>query len=148
MVRLTCDQRTQDYAVRRRSEGKSDRQIIRCLRRYIAREVYQLITDPPAVPDEASLRAARPAAGIGLATATAQLSTWPTRIFELERRLSHDADLADSTQPGAGEEAEQGPSRSWLARWRGWPWRVIASSRSEPACPVSVSIAVWTSARR
>jgi transposase len=98
MVRLTCDQRTQDYAVRRRSEGKSDREIIRCLKRYIAREVYQLITDPPAVPDGASLRAARTAAGISLSTAAGQLSTWPTRISELERGLKHDADLANRYQ--------------------------------------------------
>lgn len=43
MVRLTCDQRTVDYVERRTTEGKSKREIIRCLKRYIAREVYHVI---------------------------------------------------------------------------------------------------------
>jgi transposase len=98
MVRLTCDQRTRDYAARRRSEGKTSREIIRCLKRYIAREVYQLITSPPALIDPASLRTRRTAAGITLASAAGQLSTWPTRISELERGLTYDADLASRYQ--------------------------------------------------
>jgi transposase len=98
MVRLTCDRRTRDYAARRRSEGRSDREIIRCLKRYIAREVYQLITSPPALPAGAELRAHRTTARITLTTAAAQLATWPTRISELERGLIYDADLASRYQ--------------------------------------------------
>lgn len=98
MVRLTCDQRTRDYVTRRRAEGKTDREIIRCLKRYIAREACKLITSPPAVPNGASLRAARTAARITLATAAAQLGTWPTRISHLERGLTHDGDLASRYQ--------------------------------------------------
>jgi len=94
MVRLTCDQRTRDYAARRRAEGKTDREVIRCLKRYIAREVYKLITSPPPVIDGAGLRAARTAAGITLAAAAGQLGTWPIRVSELERGLKHDAGLA------------------------------------------------------
>ena len=94
MVRLTCDQRTRDYAARRRAEGKTDREILRCLKRYIAREVFMLITSQPSVPDGSGLRAARTAAGISLATVATALSTWPTRISELERGLKHDIDLA------------------------------------------------------
>jgi transposase len=41
MTRLSCDERTQRYLARRTAEGKSKREIIRCLKRYIAREVYQ-----------------------------------------------------------------------------------------------------------
>ena len=44
MVRLSCDERTQRYLARRTAEGKSKREIIRCLKRYIAREVYRDIT--------------------------------------------------------------------------------------------------------
>jgi hypothetical protein len=40
MTRLSCDERTQRYLARRTAEGKSKREIIRCLKRYIAREVY------------------------------------------------------------------------------------------------------------
>lgn len=34
---------TLDYLARRRAEGKTDREIIRCLKRHIARNVYQAL---------------------------------------------------------------------------------------------------------
>ncbi|MEU2736142.1 IS110 family transposase [Streptomyces sp. NPDC007095] len=49
--RLRCDPRTQAYYERRTQEGKTRREIIRCLKRYAAREVFNLVrtvsTDPP-----------------------------------------------------------------------------------------------------
>ena len=42
--RLRWDQRTRDYTERRTKDGLSKKEIIRCLKRYIARELYQLIT--------------------------------------------------------------------------------------------------------
>jgi transposase len=98
MVRLTCDAATRAYAERRRGEGKTDREIMRCLKRYIAREVYRLITVPPAVPQGAELRAARKAAGISLEAAAKALGTWPTRISTLERELKHNTELATRYQ--------------------------------------------------
>jgi transposase len=98
MVRLTCDQPTRDYAERRRAQGKSDREIIRCLKRYIAREIYQLLTDPPQLPAGADLRQRRLDAKIPLAAVAEQLGTWPTRISELERGLTHNADLVTRYQ--------------------------------------------------
>lgn len=44
LVRLRWDPRTRDYMQRRTKEGKSKKEIIRCLKRYVARELYQLIT--------------------------------------------------------------------------------------------------------
>jgi transposase len=41
LVRMSCDARTRAYVARRTAEGKSKREIIRCLKRYIARELYQ-----------------------------------------------------------------------------------------------------------
>jgi transposase len=43
LTRLDRDQRTRDYADRRTSEGKSIKEIIRCLKRYVAREVFPII---------------------------------------------------------------------------------------------------------
>ena len=40
IVRLKSDPRTQDYMRRRIAEGKSKREVIRCLKRYVARELY------------------------------------------------------------------------------------------------------------
>jgi transposase len=46
IVRLRYCERTQQYAKRRIAEGRSKREILRCLKRYIAREVYRtLCTD-------------------------------------------------------------------------------------------------------
>jgi transposase len=43
IVRMTCDQRTWDYVTRRTAEGLSKPEIIRCLKRYIAREVFNAL---------------------------------------------------------------------------------------------------------
>ena len=44
LVRLRYHQATKDYIQRRTSEGKSKRETIRCLKRYLAREVYAALT--------------------------------------------------------------------------------------------------------
>jgi len=43
LSRMRRDTRTQEYVARRTQEGKSKREIIRCLKRYIAREVYRVL---------------------------------------------------------------------------------------------------------
>jgi len=52
VCRLRYCQRTQDYAQRRTREGKSQREIMRCLKRYLARRVYRCLL--PAVAVQAS----------------------------------------------------------------------------------------------
>jgi transposase len=42
--RMSRDERTQTYVARRTAEGKSKKEIIRCLKRYIARELYRVLT--------------------------------------------------------------------------------------------------------
>ena len=43
LFRMRRDHRTQEYVSRRTTEGKSKREIIRCLKRYLAREVYRML---------------------------------------------------------------------------------------------------------
>jgi transposase len=43
IVRLRYCERTKAYAARRTAEGRSKREIIRCLKRYLAREVYRTL---------------------------------------------------------------------------------------------------------
>jgi transposase len=55
VVRMRHDQRTKEYVARRTAEGKSKREIMRCLKRYIAREIYRLLApiaaaSPPTAP--------------------------------------------------------------------------------------------------
>ncbi|MGW1810888.1 IS110 family transposase [Streptomyces sp. NPDC002078] len=43
LSRLRWDHRTQDYMQRRLAQGKTRREVIRCLKRYIARELYPIV---------------------------------------------------------------------------------------------------------
>ena len=43
LVRMTCDPATKTYVARRQAEGKTKREIIRCLKCYIAREIYHAL---------------------------------------------------------------------------------------------------------
>jgi transposase len=51
VVRLRWHQPTRDYLVRRTKEGLSKREIIRCLKRYVAREIFTAMNAPAAPPD-------------------------------------------------------------------------------------------------
>ena len=43
LARMRRDRRTKEYVARRTAEGKSKREIIRCLKRYVARETYRVL---------------------------------------------------------------------------------------------------------
>ena len=47
IVRLRDDERTKAYAARRTSEGKTRREIVRCIKRYIVREIYRALCASP-----------------------------------------------------------------------------------------------------
>ncbi len=46
ICRMSRDERTRAYVAKRTAEGKSKKEIIRCLKRYIAREVYRILASP------------------------------------------------------------------------------------------------------
>ncbi|MFD2094119.1 transposase [Blastococcus deserti] len=46
LVRTGTDQRTRDYVTRRTTQAMSKPEIMRCLKRYVAREVYAALTHP------------------------------------------------------------------------------------------------------
>lgn len=43
LVRMATEERTKHYVARRTEEGKSKKEIIRCLKRYISREIYKVL---------------------------------------------------------------------------------------------------------
>ncbi|HYN19280.1 MAG TPA: transposase, partial [Actinomycetes bacterium] len=49
LTRLRYDPATRAYAQRRRAEGKTNREIRRCLVRYVARQLYRLLEATPAL---------------------------------------------------------------------------------------------------
>ena len=46
LCRMRIDQRTRTYVERRTGEGLSKREVMRCLKRYVAREIYRVLTAP------------------------------------------------------------------------------------------------------
>ncbi|MCY3952895.1 MAG: IS110 family transposase [bacterium] len=97
-VRLRCDPPTQAYAARRRAEGKTTRETIRCLKRHIAREIHRLLTDPPPVPHGGDLRRQRTRADITLTAAAEAIGCPASRLSALERGTHHNAALANNYQ--------------------------------------------------
>jgi transposase len=54
VTRARCHPPTRDYIARRCSEGKSTREAIRCLKRYLARHLWQLLQPAGPTPDRPS----------------------------------------------------------------------------------------------
>ncbi|MGY2746956.1 IS110 family RNA-guided transposase [Arthrobacter sp. UYCu723] len=93
LVRMRYDSRTKDYVARRHQEGKSTKEIMRCLKRYVAREIYDQLLHPRPGPDAGTLRTVRTAKQLTLQQAADALHVWPTALSRLERGLTHDNDF-------------------------------------------------------
>ncbi|MFD8653723.1 IS110 family RNA-guided transposase [Streptomyces mirabilis] len=57
LVRMQYDQRTRDYVARRTTEGMSTKDIMRCLKRFVAREVYRHLRSTGILNSAGSARA-------------------------------------------------------------------------------------------
>lgn len=83
-----CIAKTAEYAEKARGRGKSDREVMRCLKRYVAREAYRALMRPHEIrrPEDASeLVAARRAAKVSQVRAASILGTSEKYISMLER---------------------------------------------------------------
>lgn len=94
VVRLARDPRTREYVERRVSEGKTRREAVRCLCRYIAREAYRLITGPQEpLPDGRALAEGRRALGATQAGVAGLLGVSTAKVSRAERRAEFDASV-------------------------------------------------------
>lgn len=93
LVRMSKDQRTRDYVARRTAEGKDKLEIMRCLKRYVSREIYRVLRNPRPGPAVNDLRPRRLGLGLTQVQVAQQLGTWPTAISRIERAKSRDLDL-------------------------------------------------------
>ena len=92
-ARMAHDPRTQAYIARKVSEGKSKREAVRCLCRYIAREVYHLLTGPQEAPcDQGALRERRRAAGATQAQVAEAAGLTRSKVGRLERMVEFDTE--------------------------------------------------------
>lgn len=94
LVRMSHEPRTKAYVEKKRAEGKSSKEIIRCLKRAIAREVFTLLTKDVEIPRVDDLRPFRKALGISLHQAAAHFNVWATKLSRIERGLARDDELA------------------------------------------------------
>ena len=90
-ARMAYDPRTRAYIEKKISEGKSKREAVRCLCRYIAREVYRLLTGPQEAPCDQSLLARRcRAAGLTQGQAAEGSGLTRSKVGRLERMQEFD----------------------------------------------------------
>jgi transposase len=54
VTRARCDPPTQDYIARKKAEGKTNRDAIRCLKRHLARRIWQLLRAPTPTRNDAT----------------------------------------------------------------------------------------------
>lgn len=94
LVRLSNDERTKKYALHLRASGKSKKDILRCLKRAIARESFHLLVHPKPVPETNDLRQLRHDRGLTLVQVAMGIGAEPARLSELERGKRPNAELA------------------------------------------------------
>lgn len=95
LVRLRYEPRTKSYMERRRAEGLTHKDVVRCLKRFVAREIYQIIVSPPdQIITGQQLRDLRTAKTISLTQTAIALGKSPTEISRLERGITHNTQLA------------------------------------------------------
>ncbi|MFI7744890.1 IS110 family transposase [Kocuria rhizosphaericola] len=100
--------RTMAYFARRRAEGLADRDIIRCLKRHVANEVFALLTHPTTEPLPGPLlREQRQALGIRLTDAAHALEVPYQRLRRLELGTRTDPDLVHRCRQWLDETGQQ-----------------------------------------
>ncbi len=86
---------TRAYAARQSQAGRSKPEILRLLKRAIAREIYRLLTRTVCIPDYGELCPARQSRNITLTAAARHLGVCPGTLSRLERGQSYDDQFAN-----------------------------------------------------
>lgn len=94
LVRMSSDPRTLEHVARHTAAGRTRKEIIRLLKRAIAREVFRCLTTTITLPDIGDPRPLRQAKNITHTAAAQHFGIWPTAISRLERGLSRNDDLS------------------------------------------------------
>jgi transposase len=94
LVRMSSDPRTRSYVRNQRDRGRDDTEILRLLKRAIARETYKSLTRGLTAPDLADLRPTRQAKNITITAAARALGTYPSKLSRTEHGTYPDYELA------------------------------------------------------
>ena len=85
LVRMSNHPQTRDYVQRQGANGRTKKDILRLLKRAIAREVFRLLTRPGPIDDYSDLRPARQAKNLTLATVADYFGVPLITVSRLER---------------------------------------------------------------
>ncbi|MFD3531693.1 IS110 family transposase [Streptomyces sp. NPDC058664] len=96
LVRMAGDSRTREYVARQTAAGRTNKEIIRLLKRAIVREMFRCLTTTVTVPAIGDLRPLRQSKNITLTAVARHFGLWPTAISSLERGLRRDDELASA----------------------------------------------------
>jgi transposase len=94
VVRMSSHRPTRAYVARQRATRRSTPEILRMLKRAIAREMFKYSTRRVTVPAIDDLRATRQAKNITLTRAAAHFGLWPTVLARIENGTKRDDTLA------------------------------------------------------
>jgi transposase len=94
-VRMSSDDRTRTFVASQRSKGRSNLEILRILKRAIAREIHKLLSQPNDIADIADLRRLRTDKNLPIHTVAHALHTSPMRIGRIERGITRDQDFTE-----------------------------------------------------
>ncbi|MFF9573202.1 hypothetical protein [Streptomyces sp. NPDC014685] len=119
---MSSDARTCDYAARQTAAGRTKKEIVRLLKRAIAREIFRYLTTLITAPGASDLRPARQAKNITLTTVAEYFGVWPTVISCIGRGTRRDDGLAHAY-------------RDWLTVARPLSWDRAQSVQTRTASP-------------
>ena len=94
VVTMSSHRPTRAYLTRQRATGRSTPEILRMLKRAIAREMFKYLTHRVTVPAIDDLRATRQAKNITLTRAATHFGLWPTALARIENGTKRDDTLA------------------------------------------------------
>ena len=96
LVRMSAHPQTRDYVRRQEANGRTKKEILRLLKRAIAREVFKLLTRPAPIDDYSDLRPARQAKNITLAAVAHYFGVPIITVSRLERGHQRNDTLANN----------------------------------------------------
>jgi len=109
---MANDRRTRAYVTRRTREGKTTRDIIRYLKRAVARQVFHLLTHPQPAIAVTGLRTARKRLGLTLNDVAVAVDSNPSKLSLLERGLTHDDDFTARYRHWLREQGTTNPAHN------------------------------------
>jgi transposase len=96
LVRMSAHPQTCDYVQRQDTNGRTKKEILRLLKRAIAREVFRLLSQPGPIEDYSDLRPARQAKSLTLAAVAHHFGVPIITVSRLERGHQRNDTLADN----------------------------------------------------